>query len=186
MSLNNFQFEFCPFCGSTNIAHGDRRGFPVAASCVNCGAQGPSKLTGREADNAWNDRTQPLPTLALSVRQPWAWLIVKGFKDVENRSWRTRFAGRIYIHASSTMTEEDYIGCESSISQTDIHLPKPNQLPRGGIVGSVDLVACVMEHHSFWFEGQFGFVLNNPREQELRPCRGLPGFFRPNIHPIAQ
>jgi ASCH domain len=27
------------------------------------------------------------------IRQPWAWLIVNGIKDIENRSWRTRYRG---------------------------------------------------------------------------------------------
>ena len=36
---------------------------------------------------------------ALSIRQPWAWLIVAGYKDVENRTWATDFRGRIYVHA---------------------------------------------------------------------------------------
>ena len=35
----------------------------------------------------------------LSVRQPWANLIVRGIKDIENRSWKTNFRGRILIHA---------------------------------------------------------------------------------------
>jgi ASCH domain len=38
--------------------------------------------------------------LALSVRQPWAWLIVNGVKDNENRSWRTDHRGPLLIHAS--------------------------------------------------------------------------------------
>jgi hypothetical protein len=37
----------------------------------------------------------------LSVRQPWASLIVNGFKDVENRTWPTRYRGRILVHARS-------------------------------------------------------------------------------------
>src|SRR5437016_10859136 len=36
---------------------------------------------------------------ALSVRQPWAWLIVNGHKDIENRSWQTKFRGKLLIHA---------------------------------------------------------------------------------------
>jgi len=36
---------------------------------------------------------------ALSVKQPWAWLIVNGYKKIENRNWPTSFRGRIYIHA---------------------------------------------------------------------------------------
>ena len=35
----------------------------------------------------------------LVVRQPWAWLIVNGYKDIENRSWRTRYRGALLIHA---------------------------------------------------------------------------------------
>ena len=44
----------------------------------------------------------------LSIRQPWASLIVKGFKDVENRSWRTPIRGEIAIHASASKTEDDW------------------------------------------------------------------------------
>ena len=35
----------------------------------------------------------------LSVRQPWAWAIIHGGKDVENRNWDTKFRGRLAIHA---------------------------------------------------------------------------------------
>ena len=37
---------------------------------------------------------------ALSIKQPWASLIAHGIKDIENRTWRTHFRGKIYIHAS--------------------------------------------------------------------------------------
>jgi hypothetical protein len=36
----------------------------------------------------------------LSVRQPYAWLIVAGFKTIENRTWRTNYRGPLQIHAS--------------------------------------------------------------------------------------
>lgn len=36
---------------------------------------------------------------ALSIRQPWAWLIVHGFKDVEIRSWGTEYRGLFLVHA---------------------------------------------------------------------------------------
>lgn len=36
----------------------------------------------------------------LSVKQPWAALLVNGIKDIENRTRRTTFRGRILIHAS--------------------------------------------------------------------------------------
>jgi hypothetical protein len=31
---------------------------------------------------------------AISIRQPWAWLIVNGYKDVENRIWAANVRGR--------------------------------------------------------------------------------------------
>ena len=33
----------------------------------------------------------------LSVRQPWAWLICSRIKDVENRTWKTNYRGRLSI-----------------------------------------------------------------------------------------
>ena len=47
--------------------------------------------------------------LALSIRQPWAWLIVHGWKDIENRTWRTRVRGRFLIHAAKGMTNREYL-----------------------------------------------------------------------------
>lgn len=37
---------------------------------------------------------------ALSIRQPWAWLIANGHKDIENRTSHTNFRGDFLIHAS--------------------------------------------------------------------------------------
>ena len=46
----------CPFCGSNDIEPARRIDCPVSGRCRACGAKGPSKLTGREADAAWDDR----------------------------------------------------------------------------------------------------------------------------------
>jgi ASCH domain len=43
---------------------------------------------------------------ALSVRQPWAWLIVQGFKGIENRTWQTSFRGTVLIHAGMRIDQE--------------------------------------------------------------------------------
>jgi hypothetical protein len=37
---------------------------------------------------------------ALSIRQPWAWLIIAGIKDIENRRWATNHRGPILVHAA--------------------------------------------------------------------------------------
>jgi uncharacterized protein DUF4326 len=39
---------------------------------------------------------------ALTVRQPWAWAIAAAGKDVENRTWHTRYRGLLAIHAAAT------------------------------------------------------------------------------------
>jgi hypothetical protein len=36
---------------------------------------------------------------ALSIRRPWAELIINGDKDIENRTWSTTYRGLVYIHA---------------------------------------------------------------------------------------
>ena len=41
-----------------------------------------------------NELRQRKTIPALSIQQPWAWFIVNGYKDVENRTWSTKFRGR--------------------------------------------------------------------------------------------
>lgn len=37
---------------------------------------------------------------ALTVRQPWAWAIARGYKSIENRGWTTAYRGTLAIHAA--------------------------------------------------------------------------------------
>ena len=41
----------------------------------------------------------------ISVKQPWSYLICSGIKDVENRSWKTNFRGRVLIHSSKKISD---------------------------------------------------------------------------------
>lgn len=121
------------------------------------------------------------PTKALSIRQPWAWLIVNGLKDIENRSWPTHFRGRIYVHAGKGMTREEYEAAYDTAVDANIgiELPPFEKLERGGIVGAVDIVDCVNNSESPWFFGPMGFVLKNPKVLPFMPCKGALGFFTP-------
>jgi len=121
------------------------------------------------------------PTKALSIRQPWAWLIVNGLKDIENRSWPTNFRGRIYVHAGKGMTREEYEAAYDTAVDANIgiELPPFEKLERGGIVGAVDIVDCVNNSESPWFFGPMGFVLKNPKVLPFMPCKGALGFFTP-------
>src|SRR6266849_1321212 len=100
---------------------------------------------------------------ALSVRQPWAWLIVNGHKDIENRDWETKLRGRIWIHASShQVTKVEYAEFIEKCRKRRIkNYPVHDEVKTGGIVGSVEIVDCVTRSKSPWFEGKYGFVLKN-------------------------
>ena len=124
----------------------------------------------------WTPSFSELP--ALSVRQPWAWLIVSGLKDVENRPRRTHYRGPLLIHAGLSLdsyTEENVAWLNSKFG-----VRIPVKLDTGGIVGIVDVVDCVDSHKSRWFnKGNFGWVLANPRRLIFWPCKGALGLFRP-------
>lgn len=117
--------------------------------------------------------------IALSIRQPWAWLILNAGKDIENRTWRTRFRGRVLIHAGKGMTRAEYEDAYDTVMVVNpqILMPTFRALERGGIVGSVEIVDCVEESSSPWFEGPFGFVLRDPRSMPFEPCKGRLGIF---------
>ena len=43
---------------------------------------------------------------AVTVKQPWAGLIMAGMKDIENRTWETEYRGKLLIHASSKYSKK--------------------------------------------------------------------------------
>lgn len=124
-----------------------------------------------------------LPTIALSIRQPWAWMIATGAKNIENRDWPTRFRGDFLIHASKTMTRADYEAARLFVAgmtwgdEVLDGLPAFSDLERGGIVGQARLIDCVASHHSEWFQGLYGFVLEKAKVLPFAPCAGRLGFF---------
>lgn len=119
---------------------------------------------------------------ALSIRQPWAWLIMHAGKDIENRTWPTSVRGRVLIHAAKGMTIDEwsdaweFAGPASRQLGRDADLTA-NTVERGGIVGSVEIVDCVSASGSRWFCGPFGFVLRNPLPLPFMPYRGALQFF---------
>lgn len=122
---------------------------------------------------------------ALSIRQPWAWLIANGHKPIENRTWRTEFRGNFQIHAAKGLTVEEYKTALEFVRQTAplVTVPDFDQLKRGGIIGLAEVVDCVSQSRNSWFVGPFGFVLANPYPLPFVPCWGELGFFDPNLSP---
>lgn len=105
--------------------------------------------------------------------------MVNGYKDIENRSWATRLRGRIWIHASRRqVTRAEYEDFVAICRYRRIKkLPEREDFPTGGIVGSVEIVDCVTKSRSYWFGGDYGFVLKNARRSRFRAMKGKLGFF---------
>lgn len=134
-----------------------------------------------------------LPKIALSIQQPWAWLIVRPditdpaereemlhnclLKDVENRDWYTKYRGEFCVHAGRKFDREGYEAVLDRIEGA-FAMPKPSAYQFGGIVGVTRLTDCVTRYDNpLWFTGKYGFVLRDSRPVPFMPCRGQLGFF---------
>lgn len=140
---------------------------------------------------------------ALSIRQPWAWYIVRPdlvgvrrnqaiandhMKPVENRDWSERyppisFRGQFLIHASKGMTNAEYEAANSFAAFCCGVEPMRESLDRGGIVGIAKVVAVVSDHPSNWFTGPVALMLDEVLPLPFVPCKGMLGFFRPEVSP---
>jgi hypothetical protein len=100
---------------------------------------------------------------ALTIRQPWASLIIDGSKDVENRSWPTNYRGILVVHAGA---------------KDDPSEPAETDLPRGAIIGTVRVIDCVRDSESPWaVPGQYHWILSDPRPCRPRAARGQQGLW---------
>ena len=71
---------------------------------------------------------------ALTIKQPWATLIMQGNKRFEFRSWQTKYRGDLLIHAGKGIDKE-------AMKRLSKYLPE--ELPLGKILGKVKLVDCI-------------------------------------------
>ena len=74
----------------------------------------------------------------LSITQPYAELIKNGTKEIETRSWKTNYRGKIYIHASSTKIPK-----ASKENAELMKLTANAEMDYGKITCSADLVDCI-------------------------------------------
>lgn len=123
---------------------------------------------------------------AITIRQPWAWAIIHIGKDIENRSWPTRYRGPLLIHAASSMKAAEYGDFAEFIAGMKLRMPQLPELVMGGIIGRVDLVDCVEHSRSRWFEGEYGFVLSNPRPLPYVKMPGKLSLFDVADHLLGQ
>jgi ASCH domain len=112
------------------------------------------------------------------VRQPWAWLIVNGYKDIENRTWKTRYRGPLLIQASANLPPRWELDDGRAFARKR-GVRVPEQLERGGIIGVVQLDDCVTRSPSRWFQGPVGWILSKPKPLSFIPSKGRLGLFDP-------
>lgn len=111
---------------------------------------------------------------AISLWQPWASLMVSGLKKIETRSWATNYRGPLLIHAA--LKELPGLGIIGNI-------------PRGGIIGSVDLIDCQgvnlfnrpdypERDYGDYTAGRFMWITENPKAfKKIIPYKGRQRIF---------
>ncbi|MHA7270416.1 ASCH domain-containing protein [Arthrobacter sp. HLT1-20] len=134
---------------------------------------------------------------ALTVRNPWAWAIIFGGKDVENRSVRTHHIGTVAIHTAKAVDTEAMYShlIQAAIDEHNTAPVIPGELiPRadleqlGNIIGVVDINPAHHADHcrqsdgalcSLWAqEAMWHWPLINPRSLPTPvPAKGALGLW---------
>lgn len=128
---------------------------------------------------------------ALTIRQPWAWLITHGPKRIENREWGTAYRGPLLIHAAKGMTRAELWQAQMFVDSFDEDLTHriPTSLARGAIVGVAELVDIIEPDSPCpdeWYTGGFGWMLANVRAlTDPIPFKGALGLWTPPAEVVA-
>lgn len=127
--------------------------------------------------------------LTLTVHQPYAWAIVHGFKDVENRSWspmREALGRWLLVHAGKQVAnEEPYAAARWVVREAGGDLPPASAMVHGAIVGAVRLASVTSfalyesrRERSPWATGPICWLLGDAIAFPAPiPCRGAQGLW---------
>lgn len=114
---------------------------------------------------------------ALSIKQPYAELILQGRKVIELRRWNTQFRGPFLIHSPGAVDQE-------AMKKYGF-----TTLPTGGIVGQATLLGVKKylsseehqkdqpKHLASEVWGKYGFMLGNQKRLLFKPCKGALNFW---------
>ncbi len=75
----------------------------------------------------------------ITIKQPWATLIAKGYKEYEFRTWKTKYRGDILIHAGK--------GIDKEAMKRFKHLNL--EYPAGKIIARATITDCIYVDKSF-------------------------------------
>ena len=121
---------------------------------------------------------------ALSIQQPWAWLILSGYKDLENRTWQTKHRGRVLIHTGQRVDKEnlewalEMAMMTSGDHETEIRKRYEAEMVTGALVGFANIDECISNSDSLWFFGPHAFKLSSPvLWSQGIPYKGRLGLF---------
>lgn len=131
---------------------------------------------------------------ALSLKQPYAWLIANAYLLVDDRTWGTEYRGPMLIHASKGLYESYYDYLKTS---SGIPLPPKDKLAYGGIVGIASLVLCCQpgnipkdisheqrSHFNNVHNEYFGFLFEDAKPLTFMACPGKLGIFEVDIDAV--
>lgn len=131
----------CPICRRDTLPH------PTVRACDDCEA----------------------PIAALTLWQPWATLVAKGRKNIENRSWAPGswvMGRRIAIHAGQSFDFGDGSRAEAPDFKP---WPRPENCEAGAILATVRIVGFLppncepAKEEPWWYREEFGWQLSGLR-----------------------
>ena len=120
---------------------------------------------------------------ALTIKQPWATLIIEGYKKYEFRSWKINYRGKILIHAGLSLEKD----MEERFKEYNL------DYKCGYIIGEAEIVDCILIDKEFneslrkinpLVYGRsnhvetYGWKLENIKKYEKPiPCKGKLGLW---------
>lgn len=126
----------------------------------------------------------------LTVRQPYAQMIVWGVKHYETRSWSTKYRGGLMIHAGKAWQKAERELCQHPDIQAvlDAHETAANDLVRGAIIGFCNVVDVIpvedlgeidrLERQlGFYQPGNYAWLLDGAKTIDPVPAKGSQGFW---------
>lgn len=119
----------------------------------------------------------------LTVFPHWAWAIIHGSKRIENRTWRTSYRGRLWIHSGRRRRPE------ASDLEVLVDLPDYETLQESAIIGYVSLVDIVPLHEVGgrpFAIGPWCWVLERPTPVEPILCSGQVSLWNPPLRALRK
>ncbi|HZK68112.1 MAG TPA: hypothetical protein VFC36_00790 [Paludibacter sp.] len=167
------QFIICPNCGAIELATIEET-VPFWSYIHDC-----AKCNYCTMESEWE------PAKAISIKQPWSSFIALGYKDIENRTWKTNFRGRVLIHVGAdkklhpNLTRDQ---CDKLYKYFTGIGTQPKQY--SAIIGSVEIVDCIQNSPSIWAEPDcWHWVLKDPVlfEKPILNVKGKLSYFIPQL-----